>query len=109
MSRIDKVNSVLLRELAQLVEENIYLENALITISYVECSSDLRYAKIGVSVLPDKMSLPAIKKLKNSSSEFTRILRKKLKIRYIPKFNWQIDEREKYAQEIEQAIQHIKD
>lgn len=109
MSRIDQLNSVFIKELAELVSKNVYLEGGLITISYVEISPDLRYASVGVSVLPDNLSAIAIKKLNHQNWNFSNILKKKLKLKFIPKFNWKIDNREKYAAEIEEAIKNIND
>jgi ribosome-binding factor A len=109
MARTDQLNSLLLKELADLTSKNVYLENGLITISYVEISPDLRYASIGVSVLPDNLSATAIKKLNHQNWDFSKQLKKKLKLKFIPKFNWKIDNREKYAAEIEEAIKNIND
>lgn len=107
MSRVDQVNSLLLRELANLVSQNIYLQDALITITYVECSPDLRYANIGVSVLPEKFSGTAIKILSRKTKELSRLLQKKVKIKFIPKLNWKIDDREKYAADLEKYINEV--
>ncbi len=104
MSRIDKINSLLIQELAGLVAREISLENGLITVTYAECSPDLRYAKIGVSVLPDNFSGSAIKKLRKHNAAFAAVLKKKLNLKMIPKFNWVIDDREKNAAKIEEII-----
>jgi ribosome-binding factor A len=107
MSRIDQINSLLLKELATLAEQEVFLKDGLITISYVECSPDLRHAKIGVSVLPDDLTEIAIKKLSRKSALFSVKLKKKIKIKYIPKFHWVADEREKNAAVIEDTLNEI--
>ena len=104
MPRVDKINSLLIQELAELISREISLEGGLITVAYVDCSPDLRYAKIGVSVLPDNLSGSALKKLKKHNAAFAARLKKKLNLKIIPKFNWEIDDREINAAEIEKII-----
>ncbi len=106
--RLEQLNEQLRTELANLLVRELPLNNGLITICYVECSVDLKYAKIGVSVLPDKLAPAVLKKLNRHSSAFCQILRKKLKIRQIPKFNWVIDATEKKAAAIEKILEQIK-
>jgi len=107
--RIEQLNEQLRNELANLVVRKIPLPDGLITISYVDCSTDLKYAKIAVSVLPENLSTKALEKLKKHSSQFCKILRKKLKIRQIPKFNWLIDSTEEKAARIEKILKQIKE
>ncbi len=108
MSRIDQINELLHQELAELISKEIEAPNFLITISYVDCSPDLKKAKIGLSVLPENFSGTALKKLRNHSSQFSKSLNKKLKLRNIPYFNWIIDETEKNAREIDNILEQIK-
>ncbi len=109
MSRIEQINELLRSQLANLINQEVSLENGLITVSYVECSPDLRYAKIGISVLPENLTGTALKKLRQSGNQFSRDLKKKLNLKYIPRFNWVIDETEKNAAEIEKTLAKIKE
>ena len=91
MARIDKINSLLIKELADLVNKEIFLSDGLITVSFVECSPDLRHAKAGFSVLPEKLSNTILKKLQRKNKVFSRVLKKKLSLKSIPRLNWVID------------------
>lgn len=106
--RIEQLNEQLKNELAGLIVKEVPLLNALITVSYVECSPDLKYARVGVSVLPEKYNGTALAGLRRRSSGFSRDLRQKLKIRQVPKFNWTIDATESQAAEIEKVFEQIK-
>lgn len=108
MSRVEQVNELIKRELASLVNKEIYLENGLVTISFVDCSPDLENAKIGISVLPTNFSGTALKALRRNSSLFTKILKKKTRLKYIPKFNWVLDFTEAEASKIEKLLEEIK-
>ena len=108
MSRINQINELLRSELANLINQEIKLDNGLITVSYVDCSADLKNAKIAISVLPDNQFGTALKKLKQHSSQFCQVLKKKLNLKNIPRFNWIIDDTEKNAAEIEKVLEQIK-
>ncbi len=105
--RIEQVNELLRSELSLLIARDLTLKDCLITISFVQCTANLQHAKINVSVLPDYKAPSVIKTLKKHSGQFSSALRKKIKIRQVPKFYWAIDETEKNAAVIEQAIQKI--
>ena len=108
MPRIDQINELLRSELANLINQEIKLDNGLITVCYVDCSPDLKNAKINISVLPDNLSGTALQKLRKHSGLFRKTLNKKLNLKYIPKFNWVIDATEKNAAEIEEILKQIK-
>lgn len=108
MRRIEQLNEQLKSELANLIAKELPLNQGLITISYVKCSVDLKYARIGVSVLPEKYAGSALAALRRDASAFSKYLRRKLKIRQIPRFNWALDTSESQAAEIEKIIKKIK-
>lgn len=107
MSRIDKINELLRIELANLINREGLLHEGLITIIYVDTSPDLNRAKIGISVLPDKFAGTALKKLRANTSSFSNSLKKKLKIKTIPKFTWIFDNTEREAEKIEEIFKII--
>lgn len=107
MSRIDKINELLRGELANLINGYLELENGLVTIIYVKSSADLRTAKVGVSVLPENLTGTALKKLRKNNRLFSQSLKKKLNLKNIPRFFWEVDANERYALNIEKTIKKI--
>jgi len=107
MAKTDRINDLLLEELAQAVNREVMVENALITITYVECSPDLKQAKIGFSVLPDNLTGTAIRKLTAATSQLVGILRNRTKMRKLPHLIWEFDATEKEASKIERLIAGI--
>jgi len=54
-SRLDRVNELLRREIADLLERmDFHMENCLVTVSEVVASPDLRHAKVFISILGGK-------------------------------------------------------
>ena len=107
MARIEKINELLRSELANLITREIPANNYLITVCSFDCSPDLKSAKIYVSIIPDNFEENALKVLRRHSSNFCKILRKKLQLRIIPRFNWVIDETEKKAAVIDKILNEI--
>jgi len=107
MSKIPRWNEILREELAAAVNREVGLPNALITITYVECSSDLKRARVGISVLPDNLAGTALRKLTAGTGELVRILRSRLKLRIMPHFIWEFDATEREAGKIEKLIAEI--
>jgi ribosome-binding factor A len=104
MSKIVRINKLLQSELATVLNREAIIEGALITVAYVECSPDLKQARIGISVLPDRLAGTALRKLKASTHILVANLKDKLKLRRLPKFVWEFDNSERRASEIEQLI-----
>jgi len=107
--RIEQLNEQLKEELANLIIRQAPLNNGLITVCFVNCTTDLKYAKIAISVLPDKFGPSVLRKLEKLSGLFSRELRNKLRIRQIPRFHWVLDTTESKAAEIEEVIKQIKE
>ena len=108
-NRMEQVNSMIQKELAYLVNKDIYVKDALVTVSYVDCAPDLRDATIGISVLPENFSTKAIKILRSNSRILSEQLKKKTRIKIIPKFHWKIDTTESKASEIEDILLQIRE
>lgn len=104
MSRIDQVNELLKHELASLINEQVGLDGGLITVSYVDTSPDLRHAKIGISVLPEKFFGTALHELQKHTSAFSKELLKRTRLRQIPHLHWEADATEAKAAEIEKLL-----
>jgi ribosome-binding factor A len=104
MSKISQLNELIMHELAVLVNREIDFPGALITISYVDCSPDLKQAKVGFSVLPDNLSGTALRKLQTSTGHLVGLLRDRLRLRRLPHFIWEFDATEKEAGKIEKII-----
>ncbi|MFA5109194.1 MAG: ribosome-binding factor A [Patescibacteria group bacterium] len=107
MSKIPRLNELILEELAQAVNREVGIVNALITITYVECSPDLKQARVGFSVLPDKLAGTALRKLTAATGQLIPILRARIKIRKMPHLIWEFDATEREATKIERLIAGI--
>jgi len=104
MSRIERINELLKNELADLINKEIPLDKALITVSYVDCAPDLKSAKIGISVFPNNRTGSAVLAVRKKAKYFRALIKKRLNLKIIPKLRILIDDRERKADEIEEII-----
>lgn len=107
MAKIDRINDLILEELAIVVNREVFVEGALITITNVECSPDLKQAKVKFSVLPDNLAGTAIRKLTASTSLLVGLIKKRVKLRVMPHLIWEFDATEREAEKIERLIASI--
>lgn len=81
-----------------------------VTISRVEITNDLSYAKVYISVLgSDREKASSLIGLRNSSGFIRIYLGKALKIRKIPQLNFVLDESLDHAMHIEEILAELKD
>ena len=107
MSKVDQLNEMLQQELAYAINREVGVPNALITVVYVRASSDLQWATVGVSVLPDNVAGTVLAKLKNSAGLLSSILAKKTRLRKIPRLRFEFDPTEKKAAVLEDLINNL--
>jgi len=107
MSKADQVNQLLQEELAHAINREVGIPNALITVVYVRTSADLKWATVGISVLPDKLAGTALSTLKKSVSLLSSILAKKTRFRKIPRFRFEFDPTERKAAVLEDVISRL--
>ena len=104
MARPDQINEALREALAVVVNRQLELPNVLVTVTFAKCSKDLKYATVGVSVLPETWRGTALKRLRAKSSEIAGGLKNHLTFRRWPKLRWVIDSTESRAEVVEQAL-----
>ena len=103
----ERFNELLAQELAAIVSRDLEFPEVLVTVLYVNCSSDQRYASVGVSVLPEKFTGSALTALRKASGNLAKKLQAKTKMREVPKLQWVFDPTEKEAAKIENLLNKI--
>jgi ribosome-binding factor A len=107
--RLERVNELLYREISQLFLRELDFQNALVTITKVETSVDLRESKIMISVMPMEKTQTALQVLEKNIFDLQQIINKKLRMRPVPKIIFKIDESAAKAQYIEELLQKAKE
>ncbi len=89
-NRIGRINEEIQRELAALLRglKDPRVQKTMISITRVEATSDLRYAKVFVSFLDKSCAKEGLKGLKSAGGYLRRELGARLQLRYTPELVW---------------------
>ena len=92
-NRIGRINEEIQRELAELLRglKDPRVQDTMISITRVETTPDLRYAKVYTSFLEADRAKDALKGLKSASGYLRREIGSRLKLRYTPELVWEED------------------
>lgn len=81
--RLTKINELMKREISSFIQKEFEFKNALVTISDVEITDDLREGKVFVSVLGGHMD-KVLEKLTSSKTSIQRHINKRVNLRCTP-------------------------
>ena len=93
-NRIGRINEEIQKELSALLRnlKDPRVQDTMISITHVETTPDLRYAKIYVSFLQEERAQDALKGLKSAGGYLRRELGAALKLRYTPELQFVEDD-----------------
>jgi ribosome-binding factor A len=80
----------------------------MISLTHVETTPDLRYAKVYASFLQEEKAADALKGLKSASGYLRRELGAKLKLRYTPELVWELDDSITYGAKMLKLINSLE-
>ncbi len=97
-NRIGRINEEIQRELSDLIRGlKDPRVQTMLSITRVDTTSDLRYAKVHISVLEESRENEAMKGLRSAGGWLRRELGQKLQLRYTPELVFELDDSIKYG------------
>ena len=108
-NRIGRINEEVQKELASLIRnlKDPRVQDTMISITHVETTPDLRYAKVYASFLDENKAEDALKGLKSASGYLRRELGAALKLRYTPELVWALDDSITYGAKMLKLINSL--
>ena len=109
-NRIGRINEEIQKELSSLIRnlKDPRVQNTMISITRVEATPDLRYAKIFVSFLQEERAADALKGLKSAGGWLRRELGRALQLRYTPELVWTLDDSITYGAKMMKLINSLE-
>ena len=109
-NRIGRINEEIQKELAALIPnlKDPRVQNTLISVTRVEATPDLRYAKVYVSFLEEDRAADALKGLKSAGGYLRRELGARLQLRYTPELSWTLDDSITYGAKMLKLINSLE-
>ncbi len=107
--RIEKVDQLIKKELSGIILKELnFPRDLLVTLTRVEVSSDLREAKVYVSVLPAGKGKDVLQTLDSFLYLLQQKLNKRLQMRPLPRIVFKKEEKTGEAGRIEELLEKIK-
>lgn len=105
--RMLQVNENLQRELSPLLSEVIDWAGGLVTVTQVMVSPDLRKATVWVSALNVPNPQQCIDLLNERSSEFYEPLSERLRMKYVPRLTFELDDKVEEFNRVDSLFEQI--
>ncbi len=109
-NRINRINEEIQKSLADNLRnvKDPRVAGTMISITRVETTPDLRYAKVYVSFLEENKAADAMKGLKSAGGWLRRELSSNLKLRYTPELVWALDDSITYGAKLLKLINSLE-
>ena len=109
-NRIGRINEEIQKELASLIPnlKDPRVQNTMISVTHVETTPYLRYAKVYVSFLQEDKAADALKGLKSAGGYMRRELGRALQLRYTPELVWALDDSITYGAKMLKLINSLE-
>lgn len=110
--RLGRINEEIKKEISNIVRNEINDPRltAMISVTRVEVTNDLRYAKVFISVFGnDESKNESIKALKSSLGFIRREVGHRVKLRYTPEIILELDKSLEYGMHINDLLSNLKE
>ena len=109
-NRIGRINEEIQRELSALLRQvkDPRVQGGMITVTHVDTTSDLRYARIYVSALNKDQEKDMLKGLKSAAGFLRRELGRALQLRYTPELQFIADDSIQHGAHILEVLRQVE-
>lgn len=110
--RIDRLNSLLKEVISEVIRKEVKNPhvNEFITVTRVDITPDLRYAKVYISVIGSETEKQETVAALNSAAGFIAVnASKKIVLRYFPSLTFKLDDSVEKQMRIEELLHKISD
>lgn len=109
--RVKRVSEQIKKEISDIVQNELKdprIKKGIISVTRVRISSDLRHAKVFVSIYGDEtLKEEIIEGLKNASGFIRKHVGSRIRLRYIPEIIFELDESIEYGVNISELIKKV--
>ncbi len=107
--RPERVQAAMKREISKIIHSEIKDPRiGFITITRVDITQDLRYAKVFFSILGEaKAKEASLEGLKSATGYIRRLIGQRLKLRFVPNIVFKSDDSIEYSIELEEKLKKL--
>lgn len=109
-NRTDRINEEVRREIDRIIREEVNDPRVTGTysITHVDVTRDLRYAKVHVSVLEEGLRVPLLAALKRAAGFIRHALGNRVQMHYTPELLFELDTNIEYGAHIAKLIDTVR-
>jgi ribosome-binding factor A len=108
--RLAQINEFIRQKFGEVVNRETELpEGALVTVTRVKTSKDLRHAKVGLSIYPARQTDAVFAKICRNLRQLNFLTHQEITFRFAPDIKVYIDKTAQKAFEIEELLNRLKD
>lgn len=110
MSRQDRIRQALKKEVSNIIHDELKDPRlGFVTVTDIEITPDLRYAKIFFSVLGSDEDYNKTKAALDNATGFIRkLISQRIRLRFTPEIIFRVDRSAEYSINIQKALEEIK-
>lgn len=106
---MEKINSLIQQLVSEIFARDLALKPSIfLTITKVDTTKDLRYAKIFVSIFPESGTEYIVKTLRKEKNLIQRKLHGKLTCKPLPSIEFIVDDTEQHADTVEKILASLR-
>ena len=106
--RIEKINDLVRDNVAEILAKHLsFKKGVFVSVSRVDTSKDLRYARVFVSIFPEDQESYAMATLKKELYQIQGELNKKIQSKILPRIEFISDKTQQGVDQIEEIFQQI--
>ena len=108
--RTDRIASEIMREAERIIREDVSdpRTQCMFSITHVDVTRDLRYAKVYVSIYEEDKREPMMKALKSAAGFIRHNLGRRVQLRYTPELLFELDTTSEYGVHIASLINQVR-
>lgn len=109
--RTDRVQKQLKKELSMIIQEELKDPRiGFVTISRIDLTGDLRYAKVYFSVIGDEKNQEAsLEGIDSAAGYIRKLVGERLNLRYVPELSFRLDKSIEYSIGLEKTFERLED
>ena len=108
--RTDRIASELMREVERIIREEVSdpRTDCMFSVTHVDVTRDLRYAKVYVSVYEQEKREPMMKALRSAAGFIRHNIGRRVQLRYTPELLFELDTTIEYGVHIASLINQVR-
>ena len=108
--RTDRISAEVMREVERIIREDVSdpRTDCMFSVTHVDVTRDLRYAKVYVSIYEEEKREPMMKALKSAAGFVRHNLGRRVQLRYTPELQFIADDSIQYGAHILEVLRKVE-